>query len=154
MFAAMFLLLPLSLILLKSNVLTPDVALILIYALAVLPVCIWQLGGSLNRIPPEVEEAARIDGCSAGQLFRHVVLPIIAPNLVVTIVYALIVAWSLWVIAPSSLHIPGSPALFPQTNGVDSVAVCIAMVPLVALFLFLSVYLVLNARTSSQVGGP
>ncbi len=147
MFAAMFVFLPLSLILLRSNVVTAGVALILIYALAVLPVCIWQLRGSLNRIPPEVEEAARIDGCSAGELFRYVVLPIIAPNLVVTIVYALIVAWSLCVIAPSILQIPGSPALFPQTNGFDSVAFSIAIAPLVTLFLILSVCLVRNART-------
>jgi multiple sugar transport system permease protein len=150
----MFLFLPLWLICLRSNLLTPSVALVLIYTLAVLPVCIWQLHGSLNRLPPELEEAARIDGCSAGQFFRQVVLPSIAPNLVVTVVSSLIAAWSLGVITPSILQIPGSPVLLQQTNGFDSAAVGIALVPLVALFLILSVYLVRNARTSSQVSTP
>jgi ABC-type glycerol-3-phosphate transport system permease component len=144
MFAAMFLFLPLWLICLRSNLLTPSVALVLIYALSVLPFCIWQLRCSLDSIPPELEEAARIDGCSAGQFFRRVVLPIIAPNLLVTIVYPLIAAWSLCVITPSIL----------QTNGFDSAAVGIALAPLVVLFLVLSVCLVRNARSSSQISTP
>jgi len=154
MFAAMFVFLPLSLVWLRLNVLTPGVTLIIIYALAVLPYCIWQLHCSLNRIPSELEDAARIDGCSAGQLFRHVVLPSIAPNLVVTAICSLIAAWSLNVVAPSILRLPGSPVLFQQANGFASAAVFIAAAPLVVLCLVLSVYLMRQARPKMQVGTP
>ena len=140
--------------LLRSNVLAPSVALIIFYTLAVLPFCIWQLRCSLNRIPPELEDAARIDGCSAGQLFRHVVLPIITPGLVVTIVYSLIAAWSLCVATPSVLQLPGSLVPLQQSNGFESTAPFIAMAPLVVLFLLLTVYLLGKARASTQTGTP
>jgi ABC-type glycerol-3-phosphate transport system permease component len=154
MFAAMFVLLPLSLISVRSNVVAPTAGIIIIYMLAVLPFCIWHLRNSLNRVRPEVEDAARIDGCSTGQVFRHVVLPVIAPSLVVTAVCSLMAAWSFCLIVPSILQIPGSAVLSGQSSEFDPAAVCIAAAPLVVLFLFLSVYLVRKARAGAQTGTP
>ena len=154
MFAATVVLLPLFLILLRSNILVPGVALIIGYAFAVVPFCVWKLNCSLNRISAELKDAARIDGCSAGQVFRHVVLPGIAPNLVVTLIYSLIGAWSLCVVTPSILQLPGSPVLLRQSDGSNSGAAFIAAAPLVFLFLVLIGYLVRHARINSQPGTP
>ncbi len=41
----------------------------------------------LQGIPEEVLEAARVDGLGAPQRFRHVVLPLLAPSLVVAVVF-------------------------------------------------------------------
>ena len=45
-------------------------------------------------IPIELDEAARIDGASPVQLYRHIYLPLMAPGLVAVGTYALLLAWS------------------------------------------------------------
>lgn len=145
--ATAVLVLPLSLLLFKSEVITRTIAVIIVYAVVVLPFCIWHLHDTFIRIPSELEDAARIDGCSTGQVFRHVVLPIIAPSLIVTTVFSLIAAWSLCVLAPALLPIRGP---FPlELNASDPATALIATMPVVILFLLLGVYLVRGPRTSA-----
>lgn len=52
--------------------------------------CIVVLFAGLQKVNPEVVEAARIDGASATQRFRHVIVPQIAPVLTMVIVYTVI----------------------------------------------------------------
>lgn len=52
--------------------------------------CIVVLFAGLQKVNPELVEAARIDGASAQQRFRHVIVPQIAPVLTMVIVYTVI----------------------------------------------------------------
>jgi raffinose/stachyose/melibiose transport system permease protein len=52
--------------------------------------CIVVLFAGLQKVNPELVEAARIDGASASQRFRHVIVPQIAPVLTMVIVYTVI----------------------------------------------------------------
>jgi N,N'-diacetylchitobiose transport system permease protein len=75
------------------------VGVILTYLAFVLPFSIWTLRGFISGIPREIEEAATIDGATRFQTFRLVLLPLIAPGLVATSVFAFIQAWNEYILA-------------------------------------------------------
>jgi multiple sugar transport system permease protein len=54
------------------------------------PFTLLMLLAALQMMPPEPLEAARIDGASGWQVFRHVVLPLLRPAMVVTVLFRLI----------------------------------------------------------------
>ncbi|MFZ9543595.1 MAG: carbohydrate ABC transporter permease, partial [Hylemonella sp.] len=68
-------------------------ALILAMVTIASPYCIWVLKQASDKLPWELDEAARIDGASALQLFRLVYLPLMTPSLVAVGTYALLLAW-------------------------------------------------------------
>lgn len=58
------------------------------------PFTIWLMRGFFLDIPVELDEAARIDGCTPFQVFRLVVLPVVKPGLVVTVLFSLLLAYN------------------------------------------------------------
>jgi multiple sugar transport system permease protein len=58
------------------------------------PYCIWVLKQASDKLPWELDEAARIDGASPLQLFRLVYLPLMVPSMVAVGTYALLLAWN------------------------------------------------------------
>lgn len=81
------------------HLLNSVLGLVLTYLVFVLPFTIWTLRGFVDGVPRELEEAAMIDGCSRFQAFRKVTLPLVAPGLVATSVFALIQAWNEFIFA-------------------------------------------------------
>lgn len=71
----------------------------IVYIALSLPFAIWTLRGFVATVPKEVEEAAYIDGCSWPRMFWSVLLPLVAPGLVATSVFAFITAWNEFVFA-------------------------------------------------------
>ncbi len=72
---------------------------IAVYAASTLPFSVWMLRGFIINIPRELEESAMVDGCSQMTAFRRVVLPLLAPGLVATAIYALMTAWNEYLFA-------------------------------------------------------
>nr|WP_241266270.1 carbohydrate ABC transporter permease [Streptomyces boncukensis] len=72
---------------------------ILTYLVFTLPFTVWLLRGFLVAIPAELEEAAMVDGCTRLGAFRRVTLPLLAPGLAATSIYALVQAWNEYVLA-------------------------------------------------------
>lgn len=58
------------------------------------PYCIWVLKQASDKLPMELDEAARMDGATAPQLFRLVYLPLMVPSLVAVGTYSLLLAWN------------------------------------------------------------
>lgn len=58
------------------------------------PYCIWVLKQASDKLPAELDEAARMDGAGALQLFRLVYLPLMVPSLVAVGTYSLLLAWN------------------------------------------------------------
>jgi multiple sugar transport system permease protein len=58
------------------------------------PYCIWVLKQASDKLPYELDEAAKMDGATAMQLFRLVYLPLMVPSLVAVGTYALLLAWN------------------------------------------------------------
>jgi len=69
-------------------------ALILTYVSYGLPFVIWLMLGFFQDLPPEIEKAAIVDGCSLWQRFHRIVLPLALPGLAVTAIFAFIYSWN------------------------------------------------------------
>ena len=69
-------------------------ALILAMVTIAAPYSIWVLKQASDKLPYELDEAARIDGASPLQLFRLVYMPLMTPSLVAIGTYALLLAWN------------------------------------------------------------
>lgn len=80
---------------LLSNVL----GLSILYVAAVVPFTIWMLRGFVTGIPIELEEAAMIDGLSRTQAFIRITLPLLAPGLVASGVFAFLQCWNEFTVA-------------------------------------------------------
>jgi multiple sugar transport system permease protein len=69
-------------------------ALILAMVTIASPYCIWVLKQASDKLPFELDEAARMDGASPLQLFWMVYLPLMVPSLVAVGTYSLLLAWN------------------------------------------------------------
>ncbi len=75
------------------------IGLSLTYLIFVLPFTIWTLRGFVGGVPLELEEAALVDGASRFGAFMRVTLPLVAPGLVATGIFAFILAWNEFIFA-------------------------------------------------------
>lgn len=94
MFPAVLLLLPIFIALRVLRLYDTHIGLALAYTAFLLPVCIWMLKGFFDSIPPELEDAARIDGCTRAGAILRVVLPLTRPGVAATSVLVAISAWN------------------------------------------------------------
>jgi multiple sugar transport system permease protein len=74
-------------------------AMIIPYISFALPLTIYTLTAFLSEMPWELEESARIDGCTPGQAFRKIMLPLAAPGLFTTAILCFIGAWNEYLLA-------------------------------------------------------
>jgi N,N'-diacetylchitobiose transport system permease protein len=98
------LIIPLYVVLAKHNEVNKLTGLILVYLTFALPFCVWTLRGFLLGIPKELEEAAMVDGSSRLGAFVRILLPLVAPGLVATSVFAFITSWNEFIFANTLLH--------------------------------------------------
>jgi multiple sugar transport system permease protein len=68
-------------------------ALILIYSSFVTPFVIWIMRGYIQTIPAELDDAARVDGCSRLGALIRVIVPVSVPGLLSTALLAFLMAW-------------------------------------------------------------
>jgi N,N'-diacetylchitobiose transport system permease protein len=80
----------------QTNALT---GVIITYMTFVLPFCVWTLRGFLLGIPKDLEEAAMVDGSTRVGVFLKILLPLMAPGLVATSVFAFITTWNEYIFA-------------------------------------------------------
>jgi len=87
------LVLPLFIIASRLQLINKPIVLVLTYLSFALPYAIWLMAAYFQTVPIELEDAARLDGCSRlGILFR-VVMPISVPGLVSTAMFVFLLAW-------------------------------------------------------------
>jgi multiple sugar transport system permease protein len=68
--------------------------LIIAHLIITVPLITWIMIGFFEEVPVELEEAARIDGCSRFGVFLRIALPLVRPGLVSAGILALIFAWN------------------------------------------------------------
>ena len=87
------LIIPLFIIASSLKLINKPVVLIITYMSFALPYTIWLMAAYFQSVPIELEEAARLDGCTRlGILFR-VVMPVSVPGLVSTAMFIFLLAW-------------------------------------------------------------
>ncbi|MYS06504.1 ABC transporter permease subunit, partial [Streptomyces sp. SID6041] len=88
------LLIPMYVIARDADLLDRLATLSLVYFMVTLPFTIVTLRSFLAAVPPELEEAAQVDGCTRTAAFRRVTLPLLAPGLLATSLFGFITAWN------------------------------------------------------------
>jgi raffinose/stachyose/melibiose transport system permease protein len=68
--------------------------LMLVYAAAGVPFSIFVLTTFFRQLPPELEEAARIDGASTWQMFVRIMLPLVRPAVATVVVFRFVPIWN------------------------------------------------------------
>jgi multiple sugar transport system permease protein len=69
-----------------------------------LPLAVWNLTVFFRQLPAGLEEAAMVDGCTRGQAFRKIIIPLAAPGVFTTAIIAFIAAWNEFIIALSMVN--------------------------------------------------
>jgi sorbitol/mannitol transport system permease protein len=87
-------LVPIYVIAQTAGLLDTRTALTIVFTLSNLPIMVWMLYTSYKDIPPEILEAARMDGANLWTEFRHVVLPLSIGGLASTGLLCLILSWN------------------------------------------------------------
>ena len=99
MFPVVLMVIPLFVIMRALGLLDTRLGLALAYTAFLLPIYIWMLKGFFDAIPPELEEAARIDGCTRLGAMVRVILPLVQGGLWACAVFTGISAWNEYLFA-------------------------------------------------------
>jgi len=99
MLPAAGLIIPLYVVLARYHEVNTLTGVIVTYMTFVLPFSVWTLRGFLIGIPNELEEAAMVDGNTRLGAFVKILLPLVAPGLVATSVFAFVTSWNEYIFA-------------------------------------------------------
>jgi len=129
------------------------IGLMIVYAVRTVSMNTWLLKGYFDTIPVEIEDAARIDGCSTLQVFSRVTFPIAAPGVAAAAIFAFFRSWNEFMIAMTltSTVRPYTVELYRflgEHGEVDwsllGTASFIAIVPVLILFSFFQKYFIIG----------
>jgi arabinogalactan oligomer/maltooligosaccharide transport system permease protein len=93
MFPVAILIVPIYNIMAALHLLNTYGGLVLAYCTVSVPFCAWMLKGYFDTIPPELDEAGRVDGLTPFGTFWRLILPLSRPGLAVTGFYSFLTAW-------------------------------------------------------------
>lgn len=143
---------------LRSNLLS----VIIINIGVIIPFSTWMMKSFFDGIPAELEEAARVDGCTYIGALRRVTLPLSSPGLAATFTYSAILAWSDFLFARTLLT---DSDQWPITVGIASfvgeytvdwsglmATSLLSSLPLVLVFIALEPFLVRGLTAGSVKG--
>jgi multiple sugar transport system permease protein len=147
----------------RLNVLDSHFSTAMVYIAILVPLATWMLKGFFDGIPPALDEAAMVDGCTRFGAFRKVTLPLILPGLTSVFVLTAILAWAEFIVPYVLLS---EPSLLPISVGIlnfqgnyastspNVVAAggILAMLPAIATFIILQRFIV-RALTSGAIKG-
>jgi multiple sugar transport system permease protein len=122
--------------------------LIIPYMTFTLPLAIFVLSAFFREIPWELEQAAQMDGATAAQAFRKVILPLAAPGVFTTAILVFIYAWNDFIFAlsltsttraqtvPPAIQSFTGVSQFTAPTGAIAAAAIIVTIPIVVMVLF------------------
>ncbi len=123
--------------------------LIIPYMSFTLPLAIWTLSAFFREIPWEMEQAAQVDGATAWQAFRKVIVPLAAPGVFTAAILTFFFAWNDFVFGISltsttaARPVPAALAFFvgpdqfnPPTSTLSAAAVVVTIPIIIIVLLF------------------
>lgn len=156
------LVIPLYILAARIRILNTPFVLIATYLCFSLPFAIWLMAAFFQTIPMELEDAARIDGCSRIRSLFQIIMPISAPGLVSTALFVFLLAWDEFFFAliftstVAAKTVPVAIAEFTGRYVVDVTAMMtggvLAAIPPVILALIFQRYIV-SGLTAGAVKG-
>jgi len=153
MLPVVLILIPLYRAAISLRLVSTYLGLIIPYLMFTLPFSIWMLKGYFDTIPRELDEAAKVDGCTRMQAMLRVIMPNVKPGLTATAIVTFIMAWDEYIISLTIMDKNSMRTLpvgmiqtfvgeFTIKWGEMMAASVMATVPVVLLFVFLSRYLI------------
>ncbi len=145
---------PLFLLLTKLGLQNSLLGLALVYATLQLPFSVFMMRNSFDAVPTEIEEAARIDGCSTFSMLRLIMLNLTLPGIVTVSIFAFLTSWNEFLGALvlltnteyQTLPVIMAAVRYGKYGGVNwgavQAGVTIMMIPCLILFLALQRYYV------------
>lgn len=94
MISPIVLALPIYVVAIQLNLLDTHLVLILVYLTFNLPLVVWICTDQFKSIPPELEQAARLDGADQFTIFWKIYLPLAAPGVAVSAIFSFIFSWN------------------------------------------------------------
>ncbi len=82
-----------------------------------MPVAVWIVKSALDKVPYEIEEAARVDGCSRGRILFRILLPLVLPSIAAAGVITFFEGWNEYLFATTFIQ---DQELWPASRGVAS----------------------------------
>ncbi len=159
---AAMLLVPIYILAVQLKLTNSYIGMVIGLSVTAVPFSIWILKGYYDTVPIELEEAARIDGCSQLEAFWRILLPLSTPALAIIFLFNFIAAWNDYFLARVLLS---KEALLTWPLGLQryqqqfqtqwnelAAASIIISIPIVALFLYSSKWLV-SGVTAGGVKG-
>ena len=111
------------------------------------PFTIWMLRSFFQSIPAELDEAARVDGCSHFQAFRRVIMPVMWPGVITTGLFSFLLAYNDFLVtsmlleAQNTTMVPAIASMFNmETTTTDQVVAVAAAVSIIAPLFFLVLF--------------
>lgn len=99
MIPAGMLVIPIFVIVAQLGLANQIIGLVLAYISTAVPFSIWILKGYYDTIPPDLEEAAMVDGCNRMEAFWRIILPLSTPALSIVFLFNFLAAWSEFIVA-------------------------------------------------------
>jgi multiple sugar transport system permease protein len=124
MFPLILIIIPLFLLLRRLHLTDSHAGLVLVYMVWALPFILWMLQSYVRSIPRELEEAATADGATRLQILVGIIAPLLAPGIVVTLLFAFVTAWNEFFFALVLLQTPSLttlPLRLAQFVGIEGV---------------------------------
>jgi multiple sugar transport system permease protein len=153
---------PMFMIMSNAGVIDTRLGLILTYLSFAVPFGTWLLFGYFTTLPKEIEDAARIDGCSYFGVLRRVAVPLATPAIVVTAIFNFADSWNEFLYASviiTNRALRTAPLILPEFKVGDHIrwgplmAAAMAMtVPAVVLFMFSQKYVVQGLSAGAVKG--
>nr|WP_307989688.1 carbohydrate ABC transporter permease [uncultured Niameybacter sp.] len=152
MFSPVILIGPMYKIIVELGLLNTYIALIIANTAFALPMSVWLLYGYLEGISRNLEEAAMIDGCTRLQAVTKILMPLLAPGIITSGLFAFITSWNDLLFAQTfitktemktlSIAITSYKSLFQTYWHKMMAASLISVVPVLILFIFIQKHLV------------
>lgn len=132
----------------KYGLLNSRWSLILLYTASALPVSTYLMATYFSQLPSELEDAARIDGCTDLGMFWRVMLPLTRPAIATVVLINFLNFWNELLLAitmvtdPEMRTLQAAMMMFVGEHGSDyaiaAASLVTAMLPVLILYLFLS----------------
>ena len=162
MFPAILLALPYYVIMRNLHLGDSLPGLILIYCSFTIPFTIWNMQTFFMQLPWELEDAARIDGCTRTQALFKIIMPLAKPGIIATSLFSFMTCWDEYMFAnlfisstskkTISLGIQSFVGEYSTDWGCMMAATVIAMVPVLIFFLIAQKHLVSGLSAGSVKG--
>ena len=147
MIPEMSLIIPLFIVASSLGLINKPIVLIVAYLSFALPYAIWMMAAFFQTVPVELEDAARIDGCSRLGILFKIIMPISTPGLISTAMFTFLLAWDEFfyaLIFTSTLDAKTAPVAIAEfigryalnTTGMMAGGILAALPPVILAFIF------------------